>query len=64
MKFLRTLFLIATGILLLPIILLVEVMCFVWFMIIFREPKKAVRLWIVYIKKGLEMNKDFIVNGL
>lgn len=28
------------------------------------EQKSGIKIWFEYLKKGIQMNKDFIVNGL
>lgn len=76
MKFLRLIYLIIAGIILLPIIFIIEIIGFIWILIDqlilkykYKEPIgnciiNSVKYWIAYVKLGLEMNYDFIQNGL
>ena len=67
MKVMRLMWLIVSGVLLLPLIVLVGI---VWLGYCIRSArylemsiKEGVKVWLQYIKAGLEMNKDFVNNG-
>ena len=68
MKFLRFILEVFLFITLFPLIVLIGL---VWLIFCIRaallldQPiKEGFKVWIKYIKTGLEMNKDFILNGL
>lgn len=68
MKILRIMHLVVTFIVFLPLILVFEI---IWLFVCLRSahilnlPKKeGLKVWFNYIKYGVEMNKDFVLNGL
>lgn len=68
MKVLRLMWLIVFGIVTLPLIVIGLIM---WLFMCIRathylgvSTKEGLKVWVDYIKTGLEMNKDFVVNGL
>jgi hypothetical protein len=67
MKLLRALYMILATIILFPFIVLFSI---IWFGVIayasflLGEPKKALGVWLNYLKAGIDMNIDFIKNGL
>ncbi len=68
MKILRLMYMILATIALLPIIALVSVTYLAWIIYICvkaEEPlKTAYEIWRNLLRKGVEMNLDFIENGL
>lgn len=69
MMFLRFLLEVVLTILLLPLIVVIEILWLFWCirstkMVYNGTIKDGVKLWFEYIKAGLKMNLDFIVNGL
>lgn len=68
MKVLRILWLVITGVILFPIIVIVGAW---WLAVCIRETKrldgtvgKGIKLWFNYLKEGIRMNADFVENGL
>lgn len=68
MKATRILWLVVAFIVLFPLIMAFEI---VWLIVCLRSahilgmPKiEGVKLWLAYIKAGVDMNKDFVINGL
>jgi hypothetical protein len=67
MKFLRTLYMIIASIVLMPIIVLIEAIWLVFLTVICARAGKVsdgIRVWLKYIICGIDMNLDFIENGL
>ena len=68
MKFLRFMLEVLLTIVLFPVIVLVEIVwlgfCIRGAIILGESIMEGLKVWVAYIKKGLEMNKDFILNGL
>lgn len=68
MKTLRFLFEVFLAIILFPVIVIVEVVAFIWCIRAAHSLDKTtmygVKLWFAYLKQGLMMNKDFVENGL
>lgn len=60
MKFLRTLYMIVAGILLLPVILIVEIVFFMWLIAKLSNIENSVCVWLEYLKRGIEMNINFV----
>lgn len=68
MKVLRFILEVVLGIILFPAILIVSLM---WLCICIRaahymneSTKEGFKVWWNYIKVGIQMNKDFVINGL
>lgn len=68
MKVLRLLWLIVSGIVFLPVIMITLI---VWLFVCIRAThyigasiKEGFKVWVQYISTGLKMNRDFVVNGL
>lgn len=68
MKTLRIIHLVVTFIVFFPLIVAFEI---IWLFVCLRAarianmPKKeGLKVWANYIKYGVEMNKDFVLNGL
>lgn len=67
MKFLRGLYMILATIVLLPLILLFEIIYFIYVLCVcihFDENQRAFEIWCKYLIAGIRMNLDFINNGL
>lgn len=67
MKFLRALYMIIAYIVLFPVIVLVELLELVVFTVLWAyigDIKNTIPTWLWYQKRGIEMNIDFIENGL
>lgn len=67
MKFLRGLYMILATIVLLPLILLFEIIYFIYVLCVcihFDETQRAFEIWYKYLVAGIRMNLDFINNGL
>lgn len=68
MKALRLLLLVVEAVVLWPIIVLVEILWLVHCIWAAKQLDKSVmdgiKLWFNYIKQGLAMNADFVMNGL
>ena len=68
MKALRFLLEVLLFVVLFPVIMLIEVawliFCIRTAMKLDQSIKEGVKTWVYYIKAGLEMNKDFVLNGL
>lgn len=67
MKFLRGLYMILASIALLPLILLFEIIYFMYVLcvcIYLDETQKAFDIWCRCLVAGIHMNLDFIHNGL
>ena len=68
MRFLRLMFEVFLFVVLFPWIVIFEI---VWFVKCIKmthalggNAKDGIELWVKYIKIGLELNKDFVMNGL
>ena len=68
MKFLRFLLLVLLSVVLMPAIIAIEL---IWFgcmiyaaKLVGSSIKEGIKNWWRYLITGLEMNKDFVVNGL
>lgn len=68
MKFLRIMHLIVTFIVFLPLIMAFSI---IWLIVCMRAAhiaempiKEGAKVWFDYIKYGIQMNKDFVLNGL
>lgn len=68
MKTLRLIFLVLTGIIFSPLIMIVGLLWLIWCiraaLITKQTVRDGLRAWWYYIKMGLDMNKDYIENGL
>lgn len=64
MKFIRLLWLIVVGIIMLTFILAIELGWFVFIWWQTRDIKKTVSIWWAYLCRSLAINKDFVENGL
>ena len=68
MKIVRTIWLLAIGIAFWPIITLVGIIWFVWCIWAAKQLSETVmygvKMWCQAIRAGIEMNKDFVKNGL
>lgn len=68
MKTLRFLLEVMLFIVLFPVIVLIElawlIFCIRTAMKLNQSIMKGVKTWVYYLKAGLEMNKDFVLNGL
>ena len=67
MKFLRFMLEVLLTVVLFPAIVLVEIVWLIFCIraaVLLNEPiKMAFKVWYGYLKTGLEMNKDFVLNG-
>jgi hypothetical protein len=68
MMALRILWLVVAFVVLLPIIIVVEA---IWLVVCIRSAKQldkplstGLYYWWVYLKEGIKMNADFVINGL
>ena len=64
MKTLRTIHLIAVGVIFAPLLMLIAIGWFITLWVLFHSFKKAIHIWVKYIERGIEMNRDFVENGL
>ena len=68
MRFLRLMFEVFLFVVLFPWIVIFEIVwlvkCIKMARVLGGNAKDGIELWVKYIKVGLEMNKDFVVNGL
>jgi hypothetical protein len=66
MKFLRALYMIIASIVLLPVIVLVEMVLFIFIVAMctrMERTRDSIRFWFNYLREGINMNLDFIENG-
>lgn len=68
MKFFRFMLEVLLGVILSPAIVFIEVVLLICCIRAARylgeSAKEGVKVWLQYLKAGLEMNKDFVINGL
>ena len=68
MKIIRTIWIVAIAIAFWPLIVFLEAAWFIWCIRCAKLMEKtitdAAKWWWDYLKAGIRMNKDFIVNGL
>ena len=67
MKFLRGLYMVLATIVLLPLILLFEAIYLIYVVytcIQFNESRRALEIWYKCLLAGINMNLDFVKNGL
>lgn len=68
MKIIRTIWLLAITIVFLPMLILIAAGWFIWCIRCAKQLSMTVtdgvKWWWKYLKAGIRMNKDFIINGL